>query len=94
MSEEKDGVYCKVCGGIIPQDTKIGSIEVNGKPTGINQLDFILDEITALNLSSDSDIRNELVKRTKVLNYIPTKMTEKYAEALLRVYKERLQQKE
>jgi len=94
MSDEKDGVYCKVCGGIIPQDTKIGSIEVEGKPTGINQLDFILDEVTALHLSSDSDIRNELVKRAKVLNYIPTKMTEKYAEALLRVYKERLQQKE
>jgi hypothetical protein len=43
MSDEKDGVYCKVCGGIVPQDTKIGSIEVDGKPTGINQLDFILD---------------------------------------------------
>ena len=94
MSDEKDGVYCKVCGGIIPQDTKIVSIEVEGKPTGINQLDFIIDEVTALHLGSDSDIRTELVKRTKVLNYIPTKMTEKYAEALLRVYKERLQQKE
>jgi hypothetical protein len=94
MSDEKDGVYCKVCGGIIPQDTKIGSIDVDGKPTGINQLDFIIGEVTALHLSSDSDIRAELVKRAKVLNYIPTKMTEKYAEALLRVYKERLQQKE
>ena len=94
MSDEKDGVYCKVCGGIIPQDTLIGSIEVEGKPTGINQLDFIIDEVTALHLGSDSDIRNELVKRAKVLNYIPTKMMEKYAEALLRVYKERMQQKE
>ena len=94
MSDEKDGVYCKVCGGIIPQDTLIGSIEVEGKPTGINQLDFIIDEVTALHLGSDSDIRNELVKRAKVLNYIPTKMMEKYAEALLRVYKERLEQKE
>lgn len=94
MSDEKDGVYCKVCGGIIPQDTKIGSIEVTGKATGINQLDFILDEVISLNLQSDRDIRNELVKRAKVFNYIPTKMTDKYADALLRVYKERLQQKE
>jgi len=94
MSDEKDGVYCKVCGGIIPQDTSIGSIEVEGKPTGINQLDFIIEEVTDLHLSSDTEIRNELVKRAKVLNYIPTKMTEKYAEALLRVYKERLEQKE
>lgn len=87
MSDEKDGVYCKVCGGIVPQDTNIGSILVDGKPTGINQLDFIFDEVAALHLGSDSDIRNELVKRAKVLNYIPTKMTEKYADALLLVYK-------
>lgn len=91
MSDEKDGMYCKVCGGIIPQDTKIGSIGVNGKPTGINQLDFILDEVAALHLQSDRDIRNELVKQAKVLNYIPTKMTDRYADALLRVYKERRQ---
>ncbi len=87
MSDEKDGVYCKVCGGIVPQDTNIGSILVDGKPTGINQLDCIIDEVAALHLGSDSDIRNELVKRAKVLNYIPTKMTEKYADALLLVYK-------
>ncbi|NLV25563.1 MAG: NAC family transcription factor [Methanomicrobiales archaeon] len=94
MSDDKDGVYCKVCGGIIPQDTKIGSIEVNGKPTGINQLDFILDEVASLHLQSNSDIRNELVKRAKVLNYIPTKMSDLYADALLHVYKERFKQKE
>jgi hypothetical protein len=94
MSDEKDGVYCKICGGIIPQDTKIGSIEVNGKATGINQLDFILDEVAALHLQSDRDTRNELVKRARVLNYIPTKMTEMYADALFRVYQERLQQEE
>ncbi|WP_319580272.1 NAC family transcription factor [uncultured Methanospirillum sp.] len=89
MSEEKDGVYCKVCGGIIPQGSAIGSIEIEGKSTGINQLEFILDEVTALHLQSDRDIMNELVKRAKVFNYIPTKMTEKYAEALLQAFKKR-----
>ena len=91
MSDDKDGVYCKVCGGIIPQDTKIGSILVEGKPTGINQLDFIVDEVKALNLQNDNDIRNELLKRAKVLNYIPTKVTEKYAEGLLAAYKQHVQ---
>ena len=90
MSDDKDGVYCKVCGGIVPQDTNIASIEVDGKPTGINQLDFILDEVKNLHLQSDSELRGELVKRAKVLNYIPTKMTDKYADALLTVYKERI----
>jgi len=91
MSEEKDGVYCKVCGGIIPQGSDIVTIEVNGKPTGINQLEFILDEVAVLNLHSDQDIRNELVKRAKVINYIPTKLTDNYADALLRVFKEHKQ---
>jgi len=94
MSDEKDGVYCKVCGGIIPQDTAIGFIEVDGKPTGINQLDFILDEVASLYLQNTRDIRDELIKRVKVLNYIPTKSAEKYANGLLRVYLERLQKKE
>ncbi|PWR73271.1 NAC family transcription factor [Methanospirillum stamsii] len=94
MSDEKDGVYCKVCGGIIPQDTKIGCIEVNGKPTGINQLDFILDEVRALHLHSDRDIKSELLTRAKVLNYIPTKMTDMYTDALFCVYNERYKQKE
>jgi len=94
MSDEKDGVYCKVCGGIIPQDTKIGSLEVDGKPTGINQLDFILDEVAALHLKTDTDLKKELISRAKVLNYIPTKITDKYADALLQVYKERVDKSE
>jgi len=89
MSEEKDGVYCKICGGIIPQGTAVGSIKVEGKSTGINQLEFILDEVSALHLHSNIDIKSELVKRTKVFNYIPTKMTEKYADALLQAFNER-----
>ncbi len=94
MSDEKDGVYCKVCGGIIPQNTTVGSIEVNGKPTGINQLEWILDEVSAMHLHSDVDLKKELINRAKVLNYIPTKITEQYADALLHVYKERLPKKE
>ncbi len=90
MSEEKDGVYCKVCGGVIPQGTAIGSIDVGGKSTGINQLEFIIDEVEAMHLQSDRDIRTELVKRAKVLNYIPTKMTEKYADGLLQAFKEQI----
>jgi hypothetical protein len=89
MNDEKDGMYCKVCGGIIPQNTSIKPIIVDGKITGINQLDFIIDEVARLELTSDYDIKNELVKRAQVLNYIPTKMTEKYADGLFLAFKER-----
>ena len=94
MSDEKDGVYCTICGGIVPQDTWIGSITVDGKPTGINQLDLILDEVIALHLTGDNEIRVELIKRAKLFNYIPTKKIDSYIDALLKVYKERLQKRE
>ena len=87
MSDEKDGVYCKVCGGIIPQNTTVGSIEVNGKPTGINQLEWILDEVSAMHLHSDVDLKKELISRAKVLNYIPTKKEGAYADGLLEAFK-------
>jgi hypothetical protein len=89
MTDEKDGVYCKVCGGIIPQNTTIGSIEVDGKATGINQLDFILNEVAALHIHSEIEIKQELITRVKTLNYIPTKITEKYEVALFNEYKKR-----
>ena len=94
MSDGKDGVYCKVCGGVIPQDASIGTIMVAGKPTGISRLDFILDEVAALNLQSRTDISTELLKRAKALNYIPTKMTDAYAGALLQAYLDRCEKKE
>lgn len=88
MSDEKDGVYCRVCGGIVPQDTSIRTIEIDGKPTGINQLDFIIGEVRSLHLQSDVEIRAELIKRAEILNYIPSRMKERYADALLVTYHE------
>jgi hypothetical protein len=84
---ENDGYYCTICGGIPPDKIKIKRILVDGKATGIDQLDWIVDEVKKLNLSDDAAITDELLKRTKVLNYIPTRMTEKYGEALLKEYK-------
>lgn len=87
MSDEKDGVYCRVCGGIVPGSIDIRQILVDGKPTGINQLEFIIEEVKNLGMDSDAEIKAELLKRAKVLNYIPTKKEEAYAEGLLEAFK-------
>ena len=84
---ENDGYYCTICGGIPPDRIKIKRILVDGKATGIDQLDWIVDEVRKLHLSDDTTITDELLKRTKVLNYVPTRMTEKYGDALLKEYK-------
>jgi hypothetical protein len=86
MSDDKDGVYCKVCGGIVPESIQIKQILVDGKATGINQLDFIIAEVKKLGFLSNAEIKSELLKRAKILNYIPTKKEEAYAQGLLEAY--------
>jgi hypothetical protein len=84
---EQDGYYCTICGGIPPDKITVKRILVDGKETGINQLDWIVAEVRKLNLSDDSEITDELLKRTMALNYVPTKKIEEYRGALLKVYR-------
>ncbi|HNQ33089.1 MAG: hypothetical protein BWX50_00492 [Euryarchaeota archaeon ADurb.Bin009] len=88
MTNEKEGDYCTVCGGIKPEAIKIKSVLVDGKATGINQLDFIVAGVRDLHLADDAAIRAELLRRAGEFNYIPTKKKEAYADALLQEYKE------
>ena len=88
MSDDKDGIYCKVCGGIVPGAIEIKSILVDGKATGINQLEFIIEEVKKLGTLSDAETKAELLKRAKVLNYIPTKKEGSYADGLLKAFKQ------
>ncbi len=84
---DQDGYYCTICGGIPPDKINIKQILVDGKATGIDQLDWILAEVRKLNLSDDTVITEELLKRTMKLNYVPTKKSKEYSEALLLEYK-------
>ncbi|MDD1702007.1 MAG: NAC family transcription factor [Methanoregula sp.] len=85
--DDKDGCYCSICGGVRPDKITTKKILVDGKETGIDQLDWIIAEVKKLNPPSDFAIKEELLKRTKALNYVPTKKTEEYGEALLCEYK-------
>ncbi len=84
--DDKDGYYCTICGGIPPDKISIRRILVDGKETGIDQLDWIIDEVKKLNLSDNSAIGEELIIRTRKLNYVPTRKTEEYKAALLAEY--------
>ncbi|RXE56059.1 aldolase [Methanoculleus taiwanensis] len=87
MTNEKEGEYCTVCGGIKPDAIKIRAILVDGRETGINQLDEIVAGVRKLDLKSDDALREELLRRARVFNYIPTKKTDAYADALLEEYR-------
>jgi hypothetical protein len=86
---DKDGDYCQVCGGISPGKIRTKRIVIGEQEIGIERLDQILDEVRALGLADDAAVTGELLRRTKAYNYVPTKRSAEYGEALLREYKSR-----
>lgn len=86
MSSDKEGKYCSVCGGIPPDEIKIRRIAIDGKETGIDKLDFILEDVAGLHISDDAVITRELLKRVQVFNYVPTRKIDVYGQALLKEY--------
>ncbi|OPX65610.1 NAC family transcription factor [Methanoregula sp. PtaB.Bin085] len=83
----KDGYYCTICGGIPPDQVKIKKIVIDGKETGIDRLDWILLDVYRRNFGNDETINDELIKRVRQFNYIPTKKMAEYRAALLREFK-------
>jgi len=63
---------------------RIRQIDVNGIATGISVLDESISEVNGLGLSDDRGIRETLVKRVKIYNYIPPAAEEAYADAIMR----------
>lgn len=82
-----EGRYCTICGGAVPEGPEIRTILVEGKATGIDQLDRILRDVLDLHLADEREIREELLKRVKAFNYVPTKKTDAYADALMAEYR-------
>jgi len=85
--DEKEGYYCTICGGIPPDQIKIKKIPIDGKETGIDRLDWILRDVAALDLDDDENITDEIVKRVRQFNFIPSLKMAEYREALLREYR-------
>lgn len=85
--EEKDGSYCSICGGIPPDKVTTKRILIDGKETGIDHLDVIIESVRHLHLTDEALIAAEILKRVREFNYVPTKKEALYSEALLREYK-------
>lgn len=84
MADEGD--YCTICGGTPPDKILIKQITVDGKETGIDKLNWIIEEVKKLGLSDRNAIADELLIRTAQFNYIPTRKKEEYRQALLTEY--------
>jgi hypothetical protein len=85
--DDKDGYYCSICGGIPPDKITTKRVLIDGKETGIDHLDFVFDEVKKLRLDDNAVIAEEILKRVKIFNYVPTKKMVEYADALLTEYR-------
>lgn len=61
-------------------------IPVNGIPTGITMLDEIIDEVKEMNLTSEQQIKETLMRKVKVYNFISKGAEEMYAKAIVAEY--------
>ena len=85
--DDKDGYYCSICGGIPPDKITTKRVLIDGKDTGIDHLDWIFEEVKKLKIANDAALTDEIMKRVKKFNYVPTKKDGVYAAALLAEFK-------
>jgi hypothetical protein len=84
---ENDGYYCTICGGIPPDKITTKRVLIDGKETGIDHLEWIFSEVAKIAVDNDTALTEEILKRVKQFNYVPTRKTGEYGAGLLAAYK-------
>lgn len=69
---------------------RIRQIPINGIMTGITMLDESIADVREQNPGNDAAIREALMKKIKIYNYIPKGVEEAYAQALMEEIKKTL----
>ncbi|MBR1369440.1 hypothetical protein RJ53_08010 [Methanocalculus chunghsingensis] len=69
---------------------RIRQIDIGGISVGLVLLDEIINKVLIMNLESDDRIAEELIKYTKIFNYIPPSAEETYCTALMREYRHKV----
>ena len=66
---------------------RIRQVDVGGIVVGLSMLDKVISDVEALGITSEPRLTEELMKRTKIYNYIPKSAEQVYGEALLGIYR-------
>ena len=66
---------------------RIRQIPVNGIMTGFTMLDESIADVKAGNLTGDQEIREALMRKIRVYNYVPPGVAEAYAQAIMEEYR-------
>jgi|WetSurMetagenome_2_1015567.scaffolds.fasta_scaffold37572_3 hypothetical protein len=89
MEGEKKRKECRKCGDELVID-ETPKLRINGKDVGIADLDNIMNEVIALNLTDDTTISKELLQRVKERDFVPPSVEREYSQALLEEYNNRI----
>ena len=81
MTDERP-CCAEAAAGIVKKLTIAGGFQV-----GIANLESVLEEIAGMKLADDNGIKQELLRRVKIYNYVAPSAEEEYSEALLEEYK-------
>ena len=73
---------------------RIRQIPINGIMTGITMLDESIAAVREQNFGSDTAIREALMKKIKIYNYVPKGVEEAYAQALMEEYQKSVLKKQ
>jgi small redox-active disulfide protein 2 len=66
---------------------KLGKIMVGGNSVSIVGLEAIMQKVAYLGIDGEKQLKAELIKRTRVYNYVPESAELRYSEALLQAYR-------
>ena len=69
---------------------RIRQVPVNGVPTGITMLDESIADVRKQNLGNEQAIREALMKKIRIYNYIPPGVAGAYDQAIMEEYKKGL----
>ena len=69
---------------------RIRQIPINGINTGITMLDESIAEVKEQNPGNEPAVREGLLKKIRIYNYIPKGVEEAYARALMEEYRKTL----
>lgn len=73
---------------------RIRQLTINGLPTGITMLDESIAAVMDQGLNGDREIREALMKKVRVYNYVPAGVDEAYAQAVLEEFRKAVAKKE
>ncbi|MDD1690369.1 MAG: hypothetical protein LUQ66_06880 [Methanoregula sp.] len=73
---------------------RIRQVPINGIMTGITMLDESIAAVMDQGLNGDREVREALMKKVRVYNYVPAGVDEAYATAIMEEFRKAVAKKE